>query len=214
MATLNASDVLTQLAWRYAVKKFDAARKISPSDWQALEQSLVLSPSSFGLQPWKFLVVQDPALRERLLPASWNQRQVIDASHLVVLLKRDGMNTADVDRLIHATATTRQVPVESLEGYRNMMVGFIQSPTLDLNAWAERQVYIALGTFMTVAAAMGIDTCPMEGIVPAQYNEILNLSGSGYSTSVVAVAGYRATDDKYASLAKIRYPTSDVVEYR
>jgi nitroreductase len=214
MAVLNASDVLSQLAWRYAVKKFDPARKISSSDWKALEQSLVLSPSSFGLQPWKFLVIESMSLRQKLLPVSWNQSQVVDASHVVVFLIRKDLNATDVDRLIQATASARDITADSLAGFRSMMLKFIQSPVLDVNAWADRQVYIALGTFMTTAAMMGIDTCPMEGIVPAQYDEILGLTGSGYATSVVATAGYRAVDDKYAQLAKVRYSTNEVVEYR
>jgi nitroreductase len=202
------------MKWRYATKVFDPAKKISPADWQTLEQTLVLSPSSFGLQPWKFLVINTPSLREQLLPVSWNQRQVVDASHLVVFLKRRSLGADDVDRLINATSCTRNVPLESLEGYRKMMLGFAATPGFDAAAWAERQLYIALGTFMTAAAMLGIDTCPMEGIVPAKYDEILGLSSSLYATSVVATAGYRSSEDKYAQLAKVRYPAAEVIEHR
>ena len=174
----------------------------------------MLSPSSFGLQPWKFFVVETPSLREQLLPVSWNQRQVVDASHMVVFAKRQGLNATDIDRLINATASIRNVPLDSLAGYRKMMLGFAATPNFDADAWADRQVYIALGTFMTAAAMMGIDTCPMEGIQPAKYDAILNLAGTGYATSVVAVAGYRSADDKYATLAKVRYPTSELIERR
>ena len=213
MSTLNAAAVVAHMNWRYAVKKFDAAKKISVHDWQALEHSLVLSPSSFGLQPWKFIVVDTPSLREQLLSASWNQRQVVEASHLVVFTKRQDLAASDVDRLIHATANTRNVALDTLAGYRKMMLGFAQAPGFNADAWAERQVYIALGTFMTAAAMMGIDTCPMEGINPAKYDEILGLAATGYATSVVAAAGYRAADDKYASLAKVRYPAHEVIEH-
>jgi nitroreductase len=212
MSTLTASDVSTQLNWRYAVKKFDPARRIADQDWTALEQSLVLSPSSFGLQPWRFVVVQDQEIRSQLLPVSWNQRQVVDASHLVVLAARQNLNADDVQRFLQSTSDIRSVPVESLEGYRQMMLGFLSSPQLDVNAWAERQVYLALGTFLTTAAMMGIDTCPMEGIVPAQYDTLLGLTGSGYRTSVAVAAGYRAADDKYASLPKVRFSASELIQ--
>jgi nitroreductase len=214
MAVLNSTDVITQLNWRYAVKKFDSNRQIAAHDWNALEQALVLSPSSFGLQPWKFIVVNNTSLREKLLAASWNQKQVIDASHLVVFTVRPTLGVEDVDRFLASTAATRNVAIESLKGYRDMMLGFISQPGFDLRAWADRQAYIALGTFMTAAAVMGIDTCPMEGIVPAKYDELLGLADSDYRTSVVAVAGYRAADDKYASLPKVRYATREVVEQR
>jgi nitroreductase len=204
--------VIRQLEWRYAVKKFDPARKIPAADWDAMERALVLSPSSFGLQPWKFVVVTDPAVREKLVAASWNQRQVADASHLVVFAIVKGLGTTHVDSFVAHTAAVRCVTVESLAGYRKMMCDFVArpKPQFDVDAWASLQVYIALGNFMTAAAVMGIDTCPMEGIVPAKYDEILGLPARGLATVVVGVAGYRAADDKYAAAKKVRFGREDV----
>lgn len=204
--------VVRQLEWRYAVKAFDPARKIPAADWAALERALLLSPSSFGLQPWKFVVVNDPAVREKLLPASWNQRQIVDASHLVVIATVRDAGAPLADAFIARTAEVRGVPVEALQGYRNMMVGFLSRPRgeFDVNAWAALQGYIALGNLMTAAAMMGIDTCPMEGIVPAQYDAILDLPAKGLAASVVCVAGYRADGDKYATAAKVRFPAESV----
>jgi nitroreductase len=204
--------VVRQLEWRYAVKKFDPARRISGAEWDALERTLVLSPSSFGLQPWKFVVVSDPRIRERLLAASWNQRQVVDASHLVVFAIVKDAGPAHVDAYLGRIVAVRGVAPASLERYRKTMTDFLArpKPEFDVNAWATLQVYIALGTFMTAAAAMGIDTCPMEGIDPAKYDEILGLGRRGLATVVVGVAGHRAADDKYATAKKVRFEREDV----
>jgi nitroreductase len=213
MHPVPADTVVRSLDWRYAVKKFDADRKIPASDWVAIERSLVLTPSSFGLQPWKFVVVSDPEVRRRLVAASWNQRQVADASHLVVFAIVKDLGPAHVDAFLSRTADVRGVPVASLDGYRKVVLGFLARPKdqFDVNAWAAHQVYIALGNFMTAAAVMGIDTCPMEGIVPAQYDEILGLAPKGLATVVVGVAGYRAADDGYASAKKVRFDAKDVI---
>lgn len=208
-AVTNAT-LLAQLNWRYATKQFDPARRIGPDEWRTLEQALVLAPSSFGLQPWKFLIVENADLRAQLVPHSWGQRQVVDASHLVVFAVKDEVTEADVDRLIESTAALRGVPAASLEGYRKVVLGFITDrPTRD---WSIRQVYIALGQFMTSAALLGIDTCPMEGLDPARYDEVLGLEGSGYSTVVACPAGYRAETDKYATLPKVRFPADEVIQ--
>ena len=207
--------LLEQLRWRYAVKKFDPLRKIPANDWQTLEQALVLTPSSFGLQPWKFVVITDQATKEKLVPMSWNQRQVADASHVVVFAVRKPLTESDVDRFVARTAEIRGVSVESLCGFNKMMMGSLVPPPpgFDINHWATLQAYIALGNFMTSAAMLGIDTCPMEGIVPAKYDELLGLTQEGFGTAVVCVAGYRAADDKYASLPKVRFPATEVVRH-
>ncbi len=213
--TLSPDTLLNQLQWRYAVKKFDPTGTIPDAVWHALEQSLVLTPSSFGLQPWKFFVITDKALRQELLPHSWGQTQVVDASHLVVLAIKQDFSLPEVDRFIQRTAEVRGTTLESLEGFAKVIKGFIgRSPDqFDVNAWSTNQVYIALGQLMTAAAVLGIDTCPMEGFIPDQYDKILKLSDQGYHAVVLCPCGYRADDDKYSSLPKVRYPTSEVVQY-
>ena len=205
--------VLRQLRWRYAVKKFDATRKIPAADWKTLEEALVLAPSSFGLQPWAFFVVDDKALRTQLMAASWGQQQVVDASHHVVFAIKKGLVAADVERFIARTAEVRGAPAASLEGYQKMMVGFVSKPGFDVDAWSAKQVYLALGQYMTAAALLGIDTCPMEGIDPAAYDRILGLAAKGYATVCACPAGYRAADDKYASASKVRFAHGDVVRH-
>lgn len=211
--TISQQQLLQQLHWRYATKKFDPSQKIPDDVWKTLEQALVLAPSSFGLQPWKFFVVTDSSLREQLVEHSWGQRQVADASHLVVLAIKKELTAADVDRYVQRMSEVRQVPVDALQGLSNTIKGFLEKPPISPTEWASRQVYIALGQFMTAAALLEIDTCPMEGFNAAKYNELLNLETQGYSAVVLCPAGYRAEDDKYASMAKVRYPDDVVVGY-
>ncbi|MBM4003953.1 MAG: NAD(P)H-dependent oxidoreductase [Planctomycetes bacterium] len=211
MTFASPDNVHAALQWRYATKKFDASRKIDDAHWNILEKCLVLTPSSYGMQPWKFFVVTDPAVKERLPQASWGQTQPKDCSHMVVLANRTDAGPADVDRLVERTALTRGTELGKLAGFRKMVVGFLEHPQLQTSEWAAKQVYIALGQFMACAAMLGIDTCPMEGIEPAKYDEILGIQNQGYQTCVGCAAGYRADDDKYAQLAKVRFPVEEVI---
>ena len=213
MSTLKPSDLLAQLQWRYATKSFDASRKIPADVWAALEESLVLTPSSFGLQPWKFVVVTDPAVCAQLSAVSWNQPQPVQCSHHVVFAARKAMDEAEVDRFLASTVAARGGKVEDLAPYRGMMTGFIANAAKQgwLGEWAVRQAYIAIGQFMTSCAVLGVDACPMEGISTTDYDRILGLTDSDYRTVVACAAGYRAADDKYASLPKVRYAAADVI---
>jgi len=216
MSTMTGDSLLEQLTWRYATKKFDAARKISEADWAALEQALILSASSYGLQPWKFIVVTNPALKSQLRVASWNQSQVEDCSHHVVFAAQQDVTEADVDRFLARIGEVRGVSQESLAGYRKYLLGdLVNGPRhAVIKEWAARQCYIALGTLLTSAAVMGIDTCPFEGLEPAKYDEILDLTGTGYATVCACPLGYRAADDKYASTPKVRFEAKDVIVHR
>lgn len=214
-APLNPEQALNQLHWRYATKKFNPEKKISESAWKTLEQSLIMSPSSFGLQPWKFLVIRDPQIRQKLLEHSWGQTPVINASHLVVFAIKNDINDTDVDRHMQRMSEVQQVSLDNLAGFSNVIKGFISKPPypLDLKEWAGKQAYIALGFFMTCAAMLSIDTLPMEGFVPAKYDEVLDLNSQGYSSVVVCAAGYRADDDKHALKPKVRFPAEEIVQY-
>ena len=207
--------VVEALTWRYATKAFDPSRKIPQEDWAALEQSLILAPSSYGLQPWKFLVITEPTLRERLKAHSWNQRQVTECSHFVVFAAALDITEPDVQRWVARMAEMRGIPQESLRAYKEIMVGdLVKGPRHAwIKEWTARQAYIALGTLMTAAALLGIDTCPMEGIDPAQYDAVLGLPAAGYRALCACAAGYRAADDKYAALPKVRYNPADVVQH-
>ncbi len=210
--SLTPAALTEALAWRYATKKFDT-RRLDAATWAALRDSLVQAPSSFGLQPWRFVVVESAAVRERLKPVSWGQSQVTDASHLVVLARRSAMTEADINRHIARILSVRGLPAEKLEPYRQMMLDYVVKArdAAAQREWAARQCYIALGQLMAAAAALRVDTCALEGIDPAKYDEILGLRAEGYETVVACAVGYRAADDAYASAAKVRFPADEVV---
>ena len=213
MPSVSAAAVTEALQWRYATTKFDPSKKVAKETWAALEQALVLAPSSYGLQPWKFFVVDDPAVRERLSAASWGQRQPVDCSHFVVFTARRNFDGTDLERFINRSAEVRRVTHESLKGYAKVISGSLERARSGgaLDSWMGRQVYIALGEFMTAAALLRVDTCPMEGLDPAKYDEILGLGSQGYGTLCACAAGYRASDDKYASEPKVRFKDSEVL---
>jgi nitroreductase len=212
--TIPEQQLLDSLNWRYATKTFDATKKIPAATWKTLEETLVLSPSSFGLQPYRFLVVTDPALRAKLQPHSWNQTQVVHASHYVVFAARTAMTETEIDRFLDRVVEVRGIPRESLEGYRGMMYGSLLSPGSEARIphWAALQAYIALGNLMTSASLLGVDTCAIEGFAPAEYDALLGLKDQGYASVVCCALGYRSAEDKYAGLAKVRFPNADLIK--
>jgi nitroreductase len=215
MKAIARQQLIDSLQWRYATKLFDSKRRISSEDWETLEQALVLTPSSIGLQPWKFLVVEDPGLRAKLQPASWGQPQIVEASHLVVFATRTNFNEEDLDRHIRRSAAVRGVSPDTLASLREMALNSIIHGFDDVQrkAWAFNQTYIALGNLLTSAALLGIDACPMEGIVREKYDNILGLREQGLTTAMAAALGYRAGNDKYASLPKVRFQREDVITH-
>jgi nitroreductase len=212
--TLPPDQLLDALRWRYATKQFDATRKIPGDIWAAIEESLVLTPSSFGLQPWKFVVVNDPAIRAKLLAESWNQKQVTDASHLLVLAARTDLTASDIDTWIRRMSEVQGKAPEAVAPLRGMIAGFAETMSCEArHEWNVCQLYIALGQLMASAAVLGIDACPMEGISKTSYDRILGLEGTGYATVVACALGYRSQDDKYASTPKARFDRSQVIQH-
>jgi nitroreductase len=212
---MNAQKLIESLNWRYAVKKFDNQKTISPIIWKALEESLILTPSSYGLQPWKFIVVTNKEIRQKLTAVSWNQKQVEDCSHLVVFAVKEKVDEAHVQSFIDHMAKVREVDASTFEGYKKMMIGDVVTGARSKVAyeWASRQAYIALGNFMTSCAVLEVDTCPMEGIDPGKYDEILGIAGSGWRTVVACPAGYRAADDHYSNAKKVRFPHQSLIQH-
>ena len=212
--TIPNDQLLAALNWRYATKAFDPARKIPAETWKTLQEVLILSPSSFGLQPYKFLVIENPAIREQLLPHSWGQRQVVDASHLVVFAARTSVRDVQIDHYIDRIVEVRGIPRDSLDALRGMMGASLTSPGGEarIPAWAAHQAYIAIGNLMTSAALLSVDTCPIEGFVPAEYDAILGLKDEGYTAVVVAALGYRSAEDKYANFPKVRFPAAELIK--
>lgn len=216
MKPVAGETLIENLGWRYATKKFDASKKIPEPTWQAIVESLRLAPSSYGLQPWKFLIVENPAVRAQLRPLAWNQSQITDAAKLVVLCNKLEVTPADVDAYVADIARQRGVNADTLKDYRGMMLGSIADPKKlpggDMLTYTRSQTYIALGFFLYTCAQMGVDACPMEGFDPVGFDKVLGVSKSGYMPCVLGAAGYRAGDDWLASLKKVRYGGERVIE--
>ncbi len=215
MAKEQDAFILSQLNWRYATKRFDPGRKISDPDWEVLEETLRLSPSSYGLQPWKFWIVRSPDLRKKLTPASWGQVQIETCSHLVVVSGLRAMSADYVRHYFQLVTEARGLQEDALQAFEDRIVNtFVKGPmAAEVPAWAAKQTYLAMGTFMMVAAMLGIDTCPIEGISTEQYDHILGLSETDYQTVAVLAAGYRASDDVAQTERKVRFPRHEVIAY-
>jgi len=205
--------LLTQLNWRYATKKFNPEKKISEKDWHVLTESLRLSASSYGLQPWKFIVVQNQDIRKILRPLSWNQSQIEECSHLVVFTTLKSMTSEYIDKFIQKTADVRDGSVEKLAGYRDLMVNnLVNGPKKDtIHDWAQRQAYIAMGSLLCSAALLHVDTCAIEGLDPLAYDKVLGLENSDYATVAVVALGYRHSEDVYQHAKKVRFDHDDVI---
>ncbi len=205
------TDIIKALEWRYATKKFDPTKKIPEVEVEELLEVARLAPSSYGLQPWTFVLVKNPAIRQKLRLSSWNQAQVTDASHFLVLCARTDADPQFVTKYIKSIADTRKTPLESLKGFEEMLNGSVSTRTSEqLVDWNKRQVYIALGMLLEAAALKGIDTCPMEGFDPKQYDDILGLKEYNVTATVLLALGYRG-DDPAAKNAKVRFAKNDVV---
>lgn len=200
-----------KLNWRYATKIFDPNKTISKEDLEKLKQGIRMSASSFGLEPYKILVVKNPVIQEELQKVSWNQPQITSASHLLIFAADYTLSEDSIDEFITRTAQTRNIPEEPLEDYRNLMKGSLASMDKETKeSWITNQVYIALGFGLITAAQLGIDSCPMEGFDKAAYDKILNLNEKGLYAKAILAVGYRSSEDKYQHLTKVRKDTDDL----
>ena len=196
---------LEALNWRYATKKFDPARTLSAQQLEELLEAVRLSPSSYGLQPYKILVVSDPELRLRLRPAAWNQSQVTQASHLLVFAHRTDFGPELIDSYLEEVSQTRGASLESLQPYADFMKSkLLGLPAREKADWSARQAYIALGTLLSAAAQAEIDTCAIEGFDPVQVNQILGLDSQHLSAGVMAAVGFRSEEDATQYHKKVR----------
>jgi len=198
-------ELLENLNWRYATKKFDPTKNVSEADLETIKEAIRLSASSYGLQLYKVLVVKNPELRAKLRPVTWNQPQVTDASHLIVFCNYTSVIPDHIDDYLKLKAKTQELDLDSLKGYgdfiKNKMAEVTDAYKSD---WTSRQVYIALGNLLSACAELKIDACPMEGFEPEKYNEILSLKEQGLNAVVVAAIGYRSAEDQSQYAVKVR----------
>ena len=191
--------------WRYATKKFDATNKVSTEDFEILKEAVQLSASSYGLQPYKVFIIENPEIRAKIQPAAWGQTQIVDASHLLVFANITNFGEAEIDAYIKNMSETRGIPVESVQGYADFMKSKMTTlPEEARNVWTAKQTYLALGNLLNAAAELKIDVTPMEGFEPAAVNEILGFDQLGLNASLIATIGYRHEEDATQHYAKVR----------
>lgn len=199
------SNFIQHQNWRYATKKFDAAKKIAPADLYILKEAIRLSSSSYGLQPYKVLIIENMELREKLKAAAWGQSQITDASQVIVFANQMNLGNKEIDAYVKNISETRGIPTENLSGYGDFMKSKITPMAQDLKSiWTSKQTYLALGNLLNAAAELKIDVTPMEGFDTAAFNEILGLTEKGLNASVIATIGYRHQDDETQHHKKVR----------
>jgi nitroreductase len=198
-------DIIQQLEWRYAVKKFDSSKKLSSKQVEKLKKAITLSASSMGLQPYKVLVISDEATKAKLFPLSYNQDQIVSSSHLFLFCAVNEINDAYADKFIELTAEIQQVDKSTLAPYASMVKGFVKNFSSEQKiVWASKQTYIALGTLLTTCALEEIDACPMEGFSADDYAVELGLKAKGLTPLALCAVGYRSAEDAYQHKIKVR----------
>ena len=199
------SNFNTDAKWRYATKKFNADKKISDQDLETLKEAIRLSASSYGLQPYKILLIENPELRAKLQPASWGQSQIVDASHVIVFANMLNFGEEEIESYLRNLAETRRINIENIKPYGDFMkLKIIELPEETRNNWTSKQTYLALANLLNAAAELKIDVTPMEGFDPKAVNEILGLTEMGLNASLIATVGYRHADDATQHYAKVR----------
>ncbi|MBW2960890.1 NAD(P)H-dependent oxidoreductase [Mesonia aestuariivivens] len=203
--------LLENLNWRYATKRFDENKKINKKDLSDLKEAIRLSASSYGLQPYKFIVVEDQTVKEKLRAAAYNQPQLTEASQVIILASYTEVKEEYIQNFMKDVAETRGLKVSDLEGYANMIKGASMTLPKDQQAvWTAKQAYIALGFLLTAAATLKIDSCPMEGFNAEEFDEILGLKEKGLTTAVIAPVGYRSEEDATQNQKKVRKSNEDL----
>ncbi len=205
------SNFLENQNWRYATKKFDATKKISNQDLTFLKEAIRLSSSSYGLQLYKVIIVENTELRAKLQPAAYGQTQIVDASHLIVFASQTTVGEEDINAYLDNATATRGLPQGALVGYGDYMKGSIMPLSEEVkNIWTAKQTYLALGNLLNAAAELKIDVTPMEGFVPKQFNEILGLDKLNLNAVLVAAVGYRHVEDATQHYKKVRKSNEDL----
>ncbi|MCJ7932236.1 MAG: NAD(P)H-dependent oxidoreductase [Chryseobacterium sp.] len=205
--------ILNNLKWRYATKKFDADKKISDKQLSCLKEAVRLSVSSYGLQLYKVLIVSDPEIKKQLQPLCWQQSQIADCSHLFIFCSYKNYNDNDVDDYIKLVTTEQGLEYVTLEGYGAFIKGKVSEKTaMEQTAWLERQPYLAVSNLIMACAEQQIDTCPMEGFTTEDINRFFHLNSKNLNAVVMVAVGYRSKDDIAQYRKKVRKTEADLFE--
>ena len=205
-------NIINSLEWRYATKKFNPSKKLSNQQINILKNAFNLTPTSFGLQPLKLIVIENKELQEKFIELSYFQRQVADASHLLVICIENDTTTNDINAYFDLEKKTRNVDEAVIAGFRKQLIEMYNNKTVEERVLsAKHQAYIALGNLMTVCAIEKIDACPLEGFIPAKVDELLNLKALNLSSVLLLPVGIRADDDIMSTMKKVRKPLSEMI---
>lgn len=197
--------LLESLKWRYATKKFDNSKIIKDKDIALIEEVIQLSASSYGFQPYTVLRIENSQIRKSLQPISWNQSQIVDASHLYVFCNYVEFTDEMVDEYVQRKSNIQNISLEKLEGYKQFMKGKLKEKSKEeIPHWTAKQTYIALANMLTACAELKIDSCPIEGFEPQEYDKVLGLKEKGLTATVVMAIGYHAKDDHNYNMKKVR----------
>jgi len=205
-------NVIESLEWRYAVKKFDADKSLTENQITTLKKAFNLTATSYGLQPLKLVVIKNKDIQKELVAHSWNQPQVIEASHLLVICIQKTYYKEEVTKYFNLVQKIRNTPDAIINPFKKFLTQEIEKKTQEeLLAWNKNQAYLALGNLLTVCASLQIDACPMEGFIPEKYDEVLELDKHNLTSTLVLPVGYRANDDYMKDLKKVRKNLEEVV---
>ncbi|WP_297805060.1 NAD(P)H-dependent oxidoreductase [uncultured Polaribacter sp.] len=205
-------NIIDNLKWRYAVKKFDTKKQLSEKQINTLKEAFNLTATSYGLQPIKLVVVKNKGIQKELIPHSFNQNQIFEASHVLVICVPNNYTTEEVENYFNLVQKIRNTPEETTKPFKDFLTVDIENKTQEeLLLWNKNQAYIALGNLMTVCAVEKIDACPMEGFIPDKYDEILNLKSHNLKSILALPVGFRADDCYMKDLKKVRKETQEIV---
>lgn len=202
--------VIENLNWRSAVKKYDSQKKVSTENLEILKEAIRLSPTSFGLQLFKVLVIEDPETKHKLQNAAYGQEQIGESSQLFVFANYTKVTDAQVDDYFDHMIKIRNLQMEDVANYKEGISRFVKSLGDHIGTWTAKQTYLALGTLINTAAELQIDVSPMEGFNAEEFNKILDLEKYNLSTSVIAAVGYRSDKDFYSKMSKIRKSKEEI----
>jgi len=205
-------NTIENLEWRYAVKKFDDQKFLQDTQIETLKKAFNLTATSYGLQPIKLVIIKNKEIQQQLVPHSWNQQQVLQASHLLVICIDTKLDESDVEKYFERVQEIRNTPDEIINSFRDYLKSTIASKSVDdLLSWGKNQAYLALGNLLTVCANEKIDSCPMEGFIPEKYDEVLNLQEKNLTSVLVLPVGFRAEDDIMNNQKKVRKNIEEIV---
>ncbi len=203
--------IIENLYWRYATKKFDASKKIAKKDLEILKEAVRLSASSYGLQPYQVVLVENEDLREQIKAAAWNQAQITEASDVLIFANITNVGAKEISDYIENMAAIREIPTTNLTGFENMMNKVMTAfSSEEKEVWSAKQTYIALGTLLSAAADLKIDATPMEGFDRNAVDNILQLTEKGLSATLIVTLGYRHDADTTQHLRKVRKPNEEL----